>query len=191
MITAKVVRQHMVGETADQLAGVGGTETDGVVERILQGVALVREVGRNIENIAGAQLHIDNGLEGIDLEQIRMRAVLTALPFLPDTPASAAATLDDEDIILVDVWADATAGNREGDHQIVHPPVRQVAERSHQRRRRGMPVIDRLYQQRPVGLAQVVIAGKRTMAHLPRPLLVTDQAAVHLLLHRQPGQFVR
>ena len=52
-------------------------------------------------------------------------------------------------------------------HEIIQTPVRQHAERAHQLRRRHVPVVHRLRQQRPAGFTQAVKVLKRTIAGLP------------------------
>lgn len=120
-----------------------------------------------------------------------MRAVLFHRHFFPDAPAPTASALDDKHIILIQMRADAAARYGEGDHQVVDTPVRQGAERVHQRRRRLMPVVDRLYQQGPVVFAQVIVAFEGTVTDLPFSILMADKAAIDLALHGQSSQFVR
>ena len=54
-----------------------------------------------------------------------------------------------------------------------------------------MPVVHRLHQQRPVVFAQVIEALEGAVRDLPTAVLVADQAAVHFVFHRQPGQLIR
>ncbi len=54
-----------------------------------------------------------------------------------------------------------------------------------------MPVIHRLRQQRPAGLAEPVEMFKRAIAGVPLAVAVAHEAAVHFRLHREPRQFVR
>lgn len=96
-----------------------------------------------------------------------MRAVLLQLQFFAHAPATSPGSLNNKHIVLIKMWANAATGYGEGDHQIVNPPVRQFAKRTHQRGGGFMPVIDRLYQQRPVVLAEMIIAFERTVANLP------------------------
>lgn len=63
-----------------------------------------------------------------------MWAVLFHRHLFPDAPAPTAGALNDKHIILIQMRTDAAPGYREGDHQIVDTPVRQSAERMHQRR---------------------------------------------------------
>ena len=151
----------------------------------------MREPRRNIQNIARLHLFINNGFKRVDLQQVRVRAVLFHRHFFTHAPAAAAGTLNDKHIVLVEMRTDAAAGDGKRDHQIVDAPVGQGAERMHERRRWLMPVIDGLYQQRPVILAQVIVALKGAVADLPFTVLMTDQAAVDFALHSQSGQFVR
>ena len=120
-----------------------------------------------------------------------MRTVLFHRHFFAHAPAAAAGPLNDEHIVLVEMRTDAAARDGKRDHQIVDAPVGQSAERMHQRRRWLVPVINRLYQQRPVILAQVIVALEGAVANLPFTVLMTDQAAIDFALHRQSGQLVR
>lgn len=87
--------------------------------------------------------------------------------------------------------ANAAAGNGKGDHQIVDTPVRQSAERAHQGGGGFMPVVYRLYQQRPVALTQMIVAFERAMADLPFAILMANESAVDFAFHRQPRQLIR
>ncbi|MNV82304.1 hypothetical protein D3C71_1760300 [compost metagenome] len=107
----------------------------------------MRESWRNIENIARLHLFVDDAFERVNLQQVRVRAVLFHRHFIADAPATTASSLNDKHIVLVEVRAHATARNREGDHQIVHAPVGQGAERMHQGCGRLMPVVHGLHQQ--------------------------------------------
>ncbi|MNC33046.1 hypothetical protein D3C75_814270 [compost metagenome] len=78
----------------------------------------------DIENIARLHFFVDDGVERFNLQQIRMRAVLFQGDFFPNTPATAANTLNDKHVVLVVMRANAAAWYRERDHQIVNSPVR-------------------------------------------------------------------
>ena len=91
----------------------------------------MRESRRNVENITRLQLFIDNPFKRVNLKQVRMRAVLLHRDFFAHAPAAAARTLNDEHVVLVKMWTYAAARHGEGDHQIVHAPVGQGAERAH------------------------------------------------------------
>ena len=53
-----------------------------------------------------------------------------------------------------------------------------------------MPVVYRLRQQRPAGLAQPVEVGEGTVAGLPLTVFMADQAAIDFGFHRQTRQLV-
>ncbi len=188
---AQLTLQNVIGEAADQFAGIWRAETDRIVHGVFQRIAFVRESWWNVQDIAGFQLFIDDGFKRGDLQQVRMRAVLLQLQFFAHAPATSPGSLNDKHIVLIKMWANAAAGDREGDHQIVNPPVRQFAKRTHQRGGGFMPVIDRLYQQRPVVLAEMIIAFERTVANLPFTVLMADESAVDFAFHCQSSQFVR
>ncbi len=82
-----------------------------------------------------------------------MRTELTHRQLVPYAPAAAAHPLNDKHIVLVDMRPHAATRDGEGDHQVIETPVRQHAERAYQLRSRGVPVVDRLRQQRPAGIA--------------------------------------
>ena len=130
-IAAQLALQNIVGKAADHLATARCAEPNRVVERVFQGVTLMREPRRNVENIAWLQLFINNPFERIHLKQVRMRTVLFHRHFLAHAPAAATRTLNNKHVVLVQVRTHAATRNGEGDHQIVHPPVGQGAERAH------------------------------------------------------------
>jgi hypothetical protein len=146
-------------------------------------IAIVRESRWNIEDIARLQIFINDRRERVDVQQCRMRAELTHRQLIAHAPAAAAHALNNKDVILIDMRADAAAGDGEGDHQVVQTPVRQYAERSHQLGGRHMPVVYRLGQQRPAGFAQAVEMFKRSIAGLPFTVGQADQPAVDFRLH--------
>ncbi|ABV13051.1 hypothetical protein CKO_01924 [Citrobacter koseri ATCC BAA-895] len=188
---AQLALQNVVGKTADQFTRIRRAETNRVVHRVFQRVAFVRESGWDIQNIAGLQLFINDGFKRIDLEQIRVRAMLLQLQLLAYAPAAATGSLNDKDIVLIQMRTHAAARDGKGDHQIVNTPVWQRAERTHQRSGRFMPVVYGLNQQRPVVLAEVVVTLERAVADLPFTILMTDQTAIDFAFHRQSRQFVR
>ncbi|VDZ83676.1 Uncharacterised protein [Kluyvera intermedia] len=120
-----------------------------------------------------------------------MWTVLLERGLLTDTPATTTGALNNKDVILIKMRAYAATGNREGDHQIVQTPVGQGAEGAHQRAGRFVPMVHGLNQQRPVAFAQMVVTFKWAMFDLPCPVKVAHQSAIHLIFHRQTGQFIR
>lgn len=54
-----------------------------------------------------------------------------------------------------------------------------------------MPVVYRLYQQRPVALTQMIVAFERAMADLPFAILMANETTVDFAFHRQPRQLIR
>ena len=151
----------------------------------------MRESWWNIEDIAGLHLFINDRLERLHLQQIWVRAVLLKRGFLAHAPATTASTLNDKDIILIDMRANAAARHREGDHQIVNAPVGEGAERAHQRAGGFVPVVNGLNQQRPVAFTEVIVAFERTVADLPVTIKVAHQSAIDFIFHRQTSQFIR
>ena len=190
-LAAQFALEDIVGKAAKQLAGIRRAIADRIVKRVFQRITLMRESRRNIENIARLHLFIDDRLEGVNLQQVRMRAVLFHRHLFPNAPAPTAGALNDKHIILIQMRADAASRHREGDHQVVDTPVRQSTERMHQRCGRFMPVVNRLHQQGPVVFAQVIVAFEGTVTDLPFSILMADKAAIDLALHGQSCQFVR
>jgi hypothetical protein len=82
----------------------------------------MRESRRNIENIARLHLFIDNGFKRIDLQQVRMRAVLFHRHFFAHAPAATAGTLNDKHIILIEMRTDAPPGTEK---EIIRSSMRQ------------------------------------------------------------------
>ncbi len=189
-MAAQLALQNVIGKPADHLAATWGAEAHRIVHRVLEGVTLVREAWRDIENIARLQLFVDDADKRIDLQQVRVRAVLFHRHLFTHAPAATAGALDDKYVVLIQMRTNAASWHGEGDHQIVHPPVGQGAERLHQGCGRLVPVVDRLHQQGPVVLAQMIEAFKRTVADLPFPFVMADEAAVDFALHGQAGQFI-
>ncbi|MNL20471.1 hypothetical protein D3C87_1417200 [compost metagenome] len=106
----------------------------------------MRESRRDIQNIAWLKLFVDNAFKRIYLKQIGVWTVLFHRHFLTHTPATTARTLNDKHVILIQMGPNAATGYREGDHQVVHAPVGQGAERMHQGCGRLMPMVDGLNQ---------------------------------------------
>ena len=153
VLATKIVFQRVIRKAADQIAAVRPTKTNRVVESSLMRKTIVRETGRDVEDIARLKIFINDWLERIDMQQCRMRAELAHRQLIAHTPAAAAHPLDNKDVILVDMRANAAARHGVGDHQIIKAPGGQHAKRLHQLGGRRMPVVYRLRQQGPVALA--------------------------------------
>ena len=73
----------------------------------------------------------------VSIDKTQIRAVIEdttttiTLPVQYHAPAAATRTLNNKHVVLVQVRTHAATRNGEGDHQIVHPPVGQGAERAH------------------------------------------------------------
>ena len=67
VVAAQFTLQHIIGKSANQFPRIWRAKTHGIVHRIFQRVAFMRESWRNIKNIARLQLFIDDGFERIDL----------------------------------------------------------------------------------------------------------------------------
>ncbi len=91
----------------------------------------MREARWDIKNVTWLQLFINDPFKRINLEQIRVRAVLFHWHFFAHAPATATGTLNDKHVVLIQMRTHAATGNGEGDHQIVHSPVWQGAEGTH------------------------------------------------------------
>ena len=77
VLAAEIVFQRIIGKAADQIAAVWPTEADGVVQRRFVSDSVVRESGRNVQNIARLQILINDRRERVNVQQRRMRAELT------------------------------------------------------------------------------------------------------------------
>jgi hypothetical protein len=109
-LAAQFTLQNIVGKAAEQLAGIRRAIADRIVERVFQRVTLMRESWRNIENIARLHLFIDDRLERINLQQVRMRAVLFHRHFSPTRQRRR--SLNDKHIILIQMGTTPPPGTR-------------------------------------------------------------------------------
>ena len=74
-------------------------------------------------------------------------------PHLADPPASAAGDLQQEDVVRIDVRADAATVARIGEHRIVEPRIGHEAKSLEQAMRADVVQIDALHEQGPAGAA--------------------------------------
>ena len=119
-----------------------------------------------------------------------MRTELFQGQFIPYTPAAATHPLDNENIVPVDMRANAAARYGKRDHQIVKAPLRDRTKRFNQLSRRRMPVVYRLRQQRPTRFPQAIEMFERAVAGLPFTVEMADEAAVDFHFHRQACQLI-
>ena len=137
----------------------------------------MRETRRQIEHVAGCEVEGLLGFEVLqDLERhVRLKAQV-ALP--ADRPSAVAVHLQQEDVVAVEMRADAAAVARVADHQIVEPRIGQEAELLQQRMRAIVVQVDALHQQRPAGLLQrrQRTARERAVLELPALRRLADQA---------------
>ena len=82
------------------------------------------KTGRNVQNVAGQQLHVDDGLKRVHMQQRRMRGKLAVLPARAHAPVAPPRALADEHVIQINVRPHATLGRGVRNHHIVQPPLR-------------------------------------------------------------------
>jgi len=101
--------------------------------------------------------------------------------------------LDQENIVGVEVGADAAALGRVTDHQIIQAGAGDEAEPVQQVSPLGQEQVDALHQQGPPSLRQFleIFLAKRTAAQQPLVTLVPYQARFGLFHAGKPGQLVR
>lgn len=152
--------------------------------------AVMREAGRNVQNIAGQQFDIDDGFKKIGVQQRRLRGELPVLPQIVDAPAAPPGALANEDVVQIDRRPDPAAGRGVTDHRVVEAPFRDKRKRRHHLHHRRRPVIRRLHDQGPILFAQMFIRFKRPELGLPLPVFFIHQPRLDLGLARQTGQFI-
>src|SRR5690606_24656098 len=64
MLAAQIVFKGVIREAADQITSIRPAEANGIVQRGLMGEPVVREAWRDIKNVPGRQIFIDNRGEG-------------------------------------------------------------------------------------------------------------------------------
>ena len=158
---------------------------------------MVRPAGGQVEHVAGLQHPV---LFGVDLEGLEDTQVDAAHDgcvighLAAKLPAALTAALEQEDIVLVQVRADAAAWRRVADHDVIQAPARQEGEVLQQGGDLRHIVIHRLYQQGPVALRQAGEGGlvEGAVADLPGTVgaLFLDQTGLDIVLAGEPGQFV-
>jgi hypothetical protein len=105
----------------------GRTKADRRGDRLAVGHAVVAPARRQVQHVAGVEQPLVGRCEvGQDLQR-RVGAQARALRS-PDAPAPAARDLQQEDVVAVDVRADAAAVGREREHHIVETRIGHEAE---------------------------------------------------------------
>ncbi len=153
---------------------------------------MVGHAGRQVEHIAGAggvfllHGHVGQHFQGHVAAQAALFVALRAQLPVPPTGG-----LDQEDVVLVEMGADAAAFGGVADHDVVQAPAGHEAEIIQQQRHLSEVVVHRLHQQRPVPVTQLreALFVQRALFQVPGAVAgATDQPGLHLLLQRQPGQ---
>jgi hypothetical protein len=122
-------------ELLDQLRRCRRAKADRVCHALGQRDAVVRDIGWQVKHVAGLQLAVVRGAKiAQDLERNIRQQLEVALRARP--PAAPAGPLQQEYIVRVEVRADAAAGNRIADHQVIEARVRDEVESLQQRGRR-------------------------------------------------------
>jgi hypothetical protein len=112
---------------------------------------------------------------------------------LANLPAALAQPLDQEDVILIKMRADAAAVAGVADHDVVDPPIGDKAEWGDECGDFGNVVIDGLNKQGPRRFAKLAKAcfRDRAMFGLPLCLCLGDQPRLNIVFACQPGEFIR
>lgn len=175
--------------------GAGCAKTDRVRHAGILGGAKVSEARRQVEHVARLQHPFFGALEVGENAQVAVgqhRAF--AVAHLPDAPAALSMGLQQEHIVVIEVRSDAATRSGIADHHIVDAPVGQKAEMLDQHGDVRHELVDRLHQQGPVTLRQLLIGvlGEWTSAQLPGGFAVfDDQTGLDVLFEGEAGQFVR
>ena len=92
-------------------------------------------------------------------------------------------SLQQEDIVGIEVRPDAAAGNGVADHQIIEPGVGNEVEAGKQGVGLGQDMVERLDQQRPAGFRQASESalGERAVVELPVRAAALNQARLDIV----------
>jgi hypothetical protein len=124
------LRRGDARERRPHLAGIRRAEADRVRETRRDADAVMREPGREVEHVAGTEHLVDLGRELLEDAEIEPRAEASVARLLRVIePAALSLPLHEEDVVAVEVRADASAGRREADHDVVDADVRDEGER--------------------------------------------------------------
>src|SRR5690606_25340130 len=108
---------------------------------------------------------------------IEQRAV--AVAHLANPPAAMAMTLEEEYVVVIEVWSDSATRCGVADHHVVDTPAGQEAEVLKQFGHFRHELVDRLYQEGPVAFGELAetVFGKRSAAQLPGLRAMLDDQA--------------
>ena len=154
---AQIVRQplgDMVRQIANQLGLRWCAHADGKSHaRTGKCHAVMGDARRQVQHVARFQQPLMGGGELDQLFQLHAGPKrLGRSGVVADGPVALAQSLQQENIILVDVGAHATAILGVGNHDVIHAPAGQEGKRFQQRGDIRIPLVDILYQQRPVAV---------------------------------------
>ena len=104
-----------------------------------------------------------------------------------DLPAAAARSLEEEDVVLIDVRPDGAAVGRVAHHEVVEPSVGDERKLIEQLLRCGQRMVDTLHQQCPARARQALEFApiEWTVPHLPAPSVAPHQARLEIVA---PGE---
>ena len=129
------------------------------VRHSVSAIAVVRDVGRQVEHVAGLEHPLLLGLEARQDAQVQARHEAEVL--LPrDLPAPPPRALDEEDVVGVDVRADGAAGNGVAHHEVVDARARHEGEAFEECGGPVAEVIGVLDEHRPVACAGAVASAR-------------------------------
>ena len=198
-LTVAELLADIVGKRGHDLVAGGCPEADREGQAVV-GVAdaMMSDAGGQIEHVARLQHPVLVGFDGEvfqnpQIDTGNQPGVVTGRA--AQLPATPAAGLQQEDIVLIDVRAHAAARRGVADHDVVEAPARYEVERFQQLGDFGHIVIHGLHQQRPAAdrQARESLLVERAMADLPRLVgaMLLDQPGFDAFLAGQARQIVR
>ena len=165
-----VGRSHRpLQEPRDQIDLGGGTQSDRIRQALVEGDAVMGDAGREVEHVAGLEHPLLLRAEAPQDTKVQPRPVGLDEP-LGDAPAAPPSSLEEEDVVGVDVWPHRPLRRGQADHDVVHPPSGQEIEAVDEVRDLGHAFVHVLHEHRPVrpGEAPDERRRQRPRDELPR-----------------------
>ncbi len=150
----------------------------------------MRKARRDVQNIAGQQFDINDGFEGIGMQQRGVGGKFPVIAPVAHAPVAPPGTLANKDVVQVNVRTDAAAGRGVADHHVIEAPLWNKRKRRHQCGHLGRPVVHRLHDERPTLVAKTGIGLERAGLGLPLAGVLVNQARLHLFFAGQAGQVI-
>ena len=183
---------HPVEKFAPQFLKRRRAEADGIGHALANGDAVVRPVRRQVEQIAGFQHPVVYGAE--IFEDAQRRAFDDgAVALVGNLPAPPANALQQENIVIVKMRADAAAIDGVADHEVVQPRVGNEGKMAQQAVGFVPPEVQALHQHCPghgrVAHLQALFL-LRAVLYAPLAVLTAHQTRFHIGIARQREQLV-